>query len=153
MWKSLQGAHSSDWLRAVPISGLGQTMNGRTYRCVLSYRLGVALFPVSSPCFTCSEVFDGDSFGDHVVSCAGIVGIKHRHNLVRDTLLDICYRSGISAGKEVNIGLTGGNDKSLLPANFLLYSWDRGRDVFVDLTRSSPLTRSDQLCARAGGRC
>ncbi|GJX03296.1 hypothetical protein Tco_0189212 [Tanacetum coccineum] len=27
--------HTSDWLRAVPISGLGQTMNDKTYRCVL----------------------------------------------------------------------------------------------------------------------
>ena len=72
LWKSLQGAHSSDWLRTVPISGLGQTMNGRAYRCVLSYRLGVALFPVSRPCSTCSRVLDGDSFRDHAVSCAGM---------------------------------------------------------------------------------
>nr|GEW69927.1 anaphase-promoting complex subunit 2 isoform X1 [Tanacetum cinerariifolium] len=47
----------------------------------------------------------------HVVSCAGIIGIKHRHNVVRDTLVDICYRSGILAGKEVDIGLDGGRDK------------------------------------------
>ncbi|GJX54129.1 hypothetical protein Tco_0282498, partial [Tanacetum coccineum] len=76
--------HTSDWLRAVPISGLGQTMN------------------------TCSRVFNGDIYGDHDVSCASIVGIKHRHNVVRDTLVDICYCSGISAGKEVDIGLDGG---------------------------------------------
>ncbi|GKD13832.1 hypothetical protein Tco_1198239, partial [Tanacetum coccineum] len=43
-------------------------------------------------------------YEDHAVSCAGIVGIKHRHNVVRDTLVDICYRSRISAGKEVDIG-------------------------------------------------
>ncbi|GJS70528.1 hypothetical protein Tco_0703369 [Tanacetum coccineum] len=76
--------HTSDWLRTVPISGLGQTMNA------------------------CSKVFVGDIYGDHAVSCAGIIGIKHRHNIVRDTLVDICYRSGISAGKEVDIGLDGG---------------------------------------------
>nr|GEU77740.1 hypothetical protein [Tanacetum cinerariifolium] len=52
--------------------------------------------------------------GDHAVSCAGIVGIKHRHNVVHDTLGDICFRSGISAGKEVDIGLGGGRDKLLL---------------------------------------
>nr|GEZ96576.1 hypothetical protein [Tanacetum cinerariifolium] len=32
----------------------------------------------------------------HDVSSAGIIGIKHRHNVVRDTLFDICHRSGIS---------------------------------------------------------
>ncbi|GKE90472.1 hypothetical protein Tco_1567947, partial [Tanacetum coccineum] len=93
LWTSQREDHTSDWLRTVPISGLGQTMNA------------------------CSRVFAGDIYGDHVVSCAGIIGIKHRHNVVRDTLVDICYRSGISAGKEVDIGLDGGRDKPLRPAD------------------------------------
>lgn len=143
LWKSQQGDHTSSWLRAVPISGLGQTMNGKTYRCVLCYRLGVPLFSRSrQPCSACSRVFDGDIYGDHAVSCAGIVGIKHRHNAVRDTLVDICFRSGISAGKEVDIGLVGGDGAPLRPADILLYSWDRGLDVCIDLTGSSPLTQS-----------
>ncbi|GJY05871.1 hypothetical protein Tco_0371811, partial [Tanacetum coccineum] len=84
-------------------------------------------------------------YGDHVVSFAGIVGIKHRHNVVRDTLVDICYRSGISSGKEVDIGLGGERDKSLRPIDVLLYSWDVGRDVCVDLTGSSPLTQAGMV--------
>ncbi|GKC33500.1 hypothetical protein Tco_1045884, partial [Tanacetum coccineum] len=71
----------------------------------------------------------GDIYGDHAILRAGIIGIKHRHNVVRDTLVDICYRSGISAGKEVDIGLDGGRDKPLRPADMLLYSWDGGLDV------------------------
>ncbi|XP_056699878.1 uncharacterized protein [Spinacia oleracea] len=142
LWKSQQGDHSSAWLRAVPISGLGQTMNGKTYRSVLCYRLGIPLFSDSTPCSACSRVFDGDIYGDHAVSCAGIVGIKHRHNVVRDTLLDICYRSGISARKEVDVGLTSESDGALRPADILLYSWDGGLDVCVDLTGSSPMTQS-----------
>nr|GEV09616.1 hypothetical protein [Tanacetum cinerariifolium] len=55
----------------------------------------------------CSRVFVGDIYGDHAVSCAGIIGIEHLHNVVRDTLVDICYHSEISAGKEVDIGLDG----------------------------------------------
>ncbi|KAL9241489.1 hypothetical protein vseg_015599 [Gypsophila vaccaria] len=117
-------------------------MNRRIYRCVLGYRLGVPLFTVSRPCSACSRVFAEDVYGDHVVSCAGTVGVKHRHNLVRDTLLDVCYRSGISAGKEVDIGLVDGHGGSLRPADLLLYSWDRGRDVCIDLTGSSPLTQT-----------
>ncbi|GJZ45641.1 hypothetical protein Tco_0848896 [Tanacetum coccineum] len=54
------------------------------------------------------RVFAGDIYGDHVVSCAGNICIKHRHNVVRDTLVDICYLFGILAGKEVDIGLDGG---------------------------------------------
>ncbi|GKC47918.1 putative reverse transcriptase domain-containing protein [Tanacetum coccineum] len=52
-----------------------------------------------------SGVFAEDIYGDHVVSCDGIVSIKHRYNLVRDTLVDICFRYGISVGKEVDVGL------------------------------------------------
>ncbi|GJT64242.1 hypothetical protein Tco_1015722 [Tanacetum coccineum] len=94
------------------------------------------------PYSACSRAFAGDIYGDHVVSCVGIIDIKHRHNVVRDTLVDICYRSGISAGKEVDIGLNGGRDKPLPPADMLLYSWDGGLDVCVDLTGSSPLTQT-----------
>ncbi|GJU54265.1 hypothetical protein Tco_1227979 [Tanacetum coccineum] len=142
LWQSQREEHTSDWLRVVPISGLGQTMNGKTYRCVLCYRLGVPLFSVSKPCPACSKVSTGDVYGDHAVSCAGVIGIKHRHNAVRDTLVDICFRSGISAGKEVDIGLGGGCDKALRPADMLLYSWEGGLDVCVDLTGSSPLTQT-----------
>nr|GEU59103.1 hypothetical protein [Tanacetum cinerariifolium] len=142
LWKSQQGDHTSDWLQAVLISSLGQTMNGKTYRCVLCYRLGVPLFSVLKPCLACSRVFAGDIYGDHAVLCAGIIGIKHLHNLVCDTLVDIYYRSGISVDKEVDIGLDGGHDKPLRPANILLYSWDRGLDVCVDLMGSSPLTQT-----------
>ncbi|GKA71076.1 hypothetical protein Tco_0777215 [Tanacetum coccineum] len=104
LWTSQMEDHTSDWLRTVPISGLGQTMNA------------------------CSKVFVGDIYGDHVVSCIGIISIKHRHNVVRYTLVNICYRYGISAGKEVDIGLDRGRDKSLRPADMLLYSWDGGLD-------------------------
>nr|GEX00855.1 hypothetical protein [Tanacetum cinerariifolium] len=95
------------------------TMNGKTYRCVLCYRLGVLLFFVLKPCSACSKVFSEDIYGDHVVSYVGIIGIKHRHNVVRDTLVDICFRSGILAEKEVDIGLGGGCDKPLRPTRMV----------------------------------
>ncbi|GJR05461.1 hypothetical protein Tco_0528445 [Tanacetum coccineum] len=121
LWKSQLKDHASDWLRVVPISSLGRTMNSKTYLCMLCYRLCVPLFSVLKPCSTCSKVFAEDIYGDHAVSCDGIIGIKHCHNVVRDTLVDICYRSGISTDKEVDI---------------------RGLDVCMDLTGSSPLTQT-----------
>ncbi|GJT04085.1 hypothetical protein Tco_0838547 [Tanacetum coccineum] len=145
LWKSQMEEFTSDYLRVVTISGLRQTMNGRIYRCVLCYWLGVPLFFVPNPCSSGSKVFAGDIYRDHVVSCIGIVGIKHRHNIVRDTLVDICFRSRISAGKEVDIGLGGGQDKPLRLADMLLYSWDEGLDVCVDLTGSSPLTQTGMI--------
>ncbi|GJV65072.1 reverse transcriptase domain-containing protein [Tanacetum coccineum] len=58
------------------------------------------------------------------------------------TMRCVCW---ISSGKEVNIGLGGERDKSLRPADVLLYSWDVGRDVCVDLTGSSPLTQTGMV--------
>ncbi|GJY22857.1 hypothetical protein Tco_0396515 [Tanacetum coccineum] len=142
LWQSQMEDHTFDWLRVVLISGLGQTMNSKTHRCVLCYWLGVLLFSVPKPCSACSRVFTGDIYGDLAVSCTGIIGIKHWHNVMHDTLIDICFRLGISAGKEVDIGLGGGRDKPLRPADMLLYSWDIGPYVCVDLTGSSPLTQT-----------
>ncbi|GJZ16899.1 hypothetical protein Tco_0553022 [Tanacetum coccineum] len=108
LWKSQMEDHTSDWLKVVLISGLGQTMNGRTYRCVLCYRLGVPLFSVPKPCSACSRVFVADINGDHAVSYAD--------------------------GKEVDIRLGGGRDKPLRPADMLLNSQDGGLNVCVNLT-------------------
>ncbi|GKE25822.1 hypothetical protein Tco_1441206, partial [Tanacetum coccineum] len=49
----------------------------------------------------------------------------------------------ISAGKEVDIGFSGGCDKPL--RHVLLYSWDGGFDVCVDLTGSSPFTQTEMV--------
>ncbi|GJR98933.1 hypothetical protein Tco_0271107 [Tanacetum coccineum] len=81
LWQSHMEDHNSDWLRLVLISGLGQTMNA------------------------CSRVFTGVIYGDNFVTCADIIGIKHRHKVVGDTLVDICFWSGILASKVVDIDL------------------------------------------------
>nr|GEU96882.1 putative reverse transcriptase domain-containing protein [Tanacetum cinerariifolium] len=65
--------------------------------------------------------------------------LQHRHNVVRDTLVDICFRSEILVDKEVDIRLDEGCDIPLRPTDMLLYSWDEGLDVYVDLTGSSSL--------------
>nr|GEW22733.1 hypothetical protein [Tanacetum cinerariifolium] len=139
LWKSQKEDHTSGWLRAIPISRLGQTMNGKTYHCVLSYQLGIPLFSVLKPCSACSRVFAEHIYGDHVVLCAGIIGIKHHQNVVHDTRVDICFCSGILAGKEVDIGLDGGCNKPFCQAYMLLYLWDGGLDVCIDLSGFSPL--------------
>nr|GEY03311.1 reverse transcriptase domain-containing protein [Tanacetum cinerariifolium] len=48
-------------------------------------------------------------------------------------------------GKEVDVGLGGGRDKPLRPADMLFYSWVKGLDVCVDLTGSSPLTQTEMI--------
>ncbi|GJZ98791.1 hypothetical protein Tco_0671244, partial [Tanacetum coccineum] len=89
------------------------------------------------PCSACSKIFVGDIYGDHAVSCAGI---KHRHNVVRDTLIDIYYRSGISIGKEVDIELDGRVSSSLTqtgmvdfgPGRILINAAQRKHNKYMD---------------------
>nr|GEW59600.1 reverse transcriptase domain-containing protein [Tanacetum cinerariifolium] len=58
---------------------------------------------------------------------------------------DLLSNTRISNGKEVYIGLGEGCDKPLRPTDMLLYSWDDGLDVCVDLTRSSHLTQTGMV--------
>ncbi|GKB53479.1 hypothetical protein Tco_0904232, partial [Tanacetum coccineum] len=89
LWQSQMEDHTSDWLCVVPISRLGQTMNGSLLEIFMETKLY------------------------HVPSL-----------------------------KKVDIGLDGGRDKPLRPADMLLYSWDRGLDVCLDFTGLSLLTQT-----------
>nr|GEY42067.1 hypothetical protein [Tanacetum cinerariifolium] len=136
--------HTCNWLRMTLIAGLGQPMNGRTYQCVICYLLGFPLFFVPNHVQLAAGSLRG-IFMRIMLYCAVIVGIKHRHNVVCDTLVDICFRSRILTCKEVDIGLSGGRDKPLHLAVMLLYSGDGGLDVCVNLTGSSPLTQTGMV--------
>ncbi|GKE42557.1 hypothetical protein Tco_1469841, partial [Tanacetum coccineum] len=52
------------------------------------------------------------------------------------------FDAALRFGKEVDIGLDGGRDKPLCTIYMLLYSWDEGLDLCVDLTCSLPLTQT-----------
>nr|GEY49912.1 hypothetical protein [Tanacetum cinerariifolium] len=87
-----------------------------------------------------------DIYGDPVVSCAGIIGIKHRHNVVHDTLVDICFWLGILAGKEVDIMLGGGWSSPLMQTGMV--DFVPGRAV-IDATHSKRV-KYEAKCANIG---
>nr|GEX54631.1 hypothetical protein [Tanacetum cinerariifolium] len=145
------GPGFGDWqwrLSTLPFSfrvlGVYSASSGNTFHdalCMFNAKMetdilsnpSIPLFSVSKPCSTCSMIFAGDIYGDHVVSCAGIIGIKHRHNILHDTLVDICYRYEILAGKEVDIGLDGGRDKPLpIGYGFLSFSFSSLGELEAD---------------------
>ncbi|GKC11118.1 hypothetical protein Tco_1007900 [Tanacetum coccineum] len=129
--KSQAEDYTSDWLRVVPISGLGHTMNGRTYRCVLCYRLGVSFFQFRSLVQLVSGFLLGIFMETMMYRVLVLLVLNVIIMLCTIPLVDICYRLGISAGKEVDIGLDRGCDKPLRPTDMLLYSWDGRLDVYV----------------------
>ncbi|KAL5730364.1 hypothetical protein ACHQM5_003194 [Ranunculus cassubicifolius] len=137
VWQCCQVPRTSDWLYAIPIDGLGQKMNDRQFRSVLCFRLTIPLFAAGSLCPSCGTK-ELDIWGDHATLCSSDVGVKWRHNVVRDVLTDICGRVGIVVRKEAPLGFLNEEGKGLRPADLLLYSWDQGKDVCLDVTGVSP---------------
>nr|GFA84762.1 pentatricopeptide repeat (PPR) superfamily protein [Tanacetum cinerariifolium] len=78
------------------------------------------MFSEGCLCPSCNA-HEMDQRGDHAVHCCSEVGVKFRHNLVRDILVDIC--SGIMGRKEAPMGFLSQDGKDLRPADFLLFNW------------------------------
>ena len=81
-----------------------------------------------------------DKWGDHTVHCSYEIGVKYRHNLVRDMLVDICCKAGISVRKEAQMGFYLEAGKELRSAILHMFNWLHGKDACVDVTRGSPFT-------------
>ena len=133
----IRAPHAQDFLFTVPIDGLGQRMNHRQFRSVLCYRLSIPMFAEGSMCPSCN-VYRMDQWGDHAVHCSSDVGVKFRHNLVRDILVDICSKVGIMVRKEAPMGFLSEDGKELRPADLLLFNWLQGKDACLDVTGISP---------------
>lgn len=138
LWQSNKMDHALDFLKAIPISGLNQSVGPRQFRVILEYRLGIPLFEADTLCTVCDKPMD--IYCDHALHCAKEVGLKFRHDMVRDVFADICYKAGVAARKEVYLDFSSANDTGLNPADILLYIWENGRDVCFDVTSVSPFT-------------
>ncbi|XP_026379082.1 uncharacterized protein LOC113273647 [Papaver somniferum] len=138
LWKCNRVKHAQDYLLAVPISGLNQCLGPRQFRDVLCYRLGIPLFVDNSLCPSCNKSMD--IFGDHALHCAKDIGYKFRHDVVRDVIIDICYKANVPVRKEVSLGLRTNDEKDLKPADILVLNWENGKYVCMDVTGVSPFT-------------
>ena len=115
---STREPHAQDFLLTIPIDGLGHKTNHCQFRAVLCYRLTIPLFAKGSLCLSCNTP-RMDKWRDHAVHCSSEIGVKFRHNLVRDMLVDICCKAGISIRKEASVGFFSKAEKDLRPADLL----------------------------------
>nr|GEW51665.1 putative reverse transcriptase domain-containing protein [Tanacetum cinerariifolium] len=90
----IRAPYAQNFLFTIPINGLGQRMNHRQFWSVLCYTLSVPMFSEGSLCPSCNA-HQMDQWGDHAIHYCSEVGVKFRHNLVRDILVDICSKVGI----------------------------------------------------------
>nr|GEU99738.1 pentatricopeptide repeat (PPR) superfamily protein [Tanacetum cinerariifolium] len=70
--------------------------------------------------YTRVNVHRMDQWGDHAVHCSSEVGVKFRHNLMRDILVDKCSKVGIMVRKEALMGFLSDDEKDQRPADLLL---------------------------------
>jgi len=95
--------------------------------------LALPLLPEAVPPPGCPKCHDAlDSFGDRFVTCRKN-GTTRRHNALRDAWSHILVTWGIHHAKKVAV------PNGDLPADILLIAWDKGTDVCVDLTITSPI--------------
>ncbi|GJS24862.1 hypothetical protein Tco_0453494 [Tanacetum coccineum] len=152
VFECLQAPHAQDFLLAIPIDGLGQHMSPVEYRIILKYRLMIPLFPVDEACPVCRKPCL-DSFGEHAIHCRELPGFKYRHDMVRDVLVDVFRRVGISVKKEAPVNFLTDPSKgrsTLRPDEILIFGLVGGKHACVDLTGVSPFVGLGSGCFTVG---
>eukprot|EP00884_Botryococcus_braunii_P011717 jgi/Botrbrau1/20546/Bobra.145_2s0095.1 len=141
--QSLTQPGASDWLLALPVPHLQQTMPPESFRCRLQYQLLIPIFHPGSQCPCCLRELD--VWGDHAVHCTsgGDVAIVGRHYSIRNGLDAVLA----SARQRV----TRERSRERRRADLRLHAWEEGRDLYIDIVGSSPLTVANLLHFVPGG--
>ncbi|XP_026458438.1 uncharacterized protein LOC113358943 [Papaver somniferum] len=138
LWQCNRDEHAMDFLKVIPIPVLNQVVGPRQFSAILQYLLGRPFFEEDSLCSCCNMPMN--IFGDHAIHCSSEVGLKFRHDLVKDVLADMCYKAGVAARKEVSLGFLSNTENELRPADIMVYNWEDGKDACMDVTGVSPFT-------------
>ena len=136
---SLTQPGASDWLLALPVPHLQQTMSPESFRCRLQYQLLIPIFQQGSQCPYCLRELD--VWGDHAVHCTsgGDVAIVGRHYSVRNGLDAVLTSARQRVTREPPFPTpVPGHERRR--ADLRLHGWEEGRDLYVDVVGSSPLT-------------
>eukprot|EP00884_Botryococcus_braunii_P008242 jgi/Botrbrau1/17419/Bobra.0054s0015.1 len=148
--QSLTQPGASDWLLALPVPHLQQTMPPASFRCRLQYQLLIPIFHPGSQCPCCLR--DLDVWGDHAVHCTsgGDVAIVGRHYSVRNGLDAVLTSARQRVTREPAFP-TPVPGQERRRADLRLHAWEEGRDLYIDIVGSSPLTVANLLHFVPGG--
>jgi hypothetical protein len=148
--QSLTQPGASDWLLALPVPHLQQTMPPESFRCRLQYQLLIPIFQPGSQCPCCLRELD--VWGDHAVHCTsgGDVAIVGRHYFVRNGLDAVLTSARQRVTREPAFP-TPVPGQERRRADLRLHAWEEGRDLYIDIVGSSPLTVANLLHFVPGG--
>jgi hypothetical protein len=148
--RSLSLPHAGGWVISPPIPSLGFRFPSRTFRLLLRYRLGLPLARTAERCPLCTDGAMLDVYGDHAASCNRKLGLKYRHNRIRDTFNALASAAGFTTVLEARHLLAGRPD--LFPADILLQDWTGETSVCIDISVVNPLAvTSVRQAARSDG--
>ena len=125
--RAVASEHSSDWLNAIPISGLGLKLDDASFRVVCGLRLGLTLCKT----YTCRCGQSVDELGRHGLSCSQAKGTIPRHSQVNDLI-----RGALRIAQIPNCREPGGLDRrgQNRPDGMTLMPWSKGRHLAWDFT-------------------
>ncbi|PWA95367.1 hypothetical protein CTI12_AA050980 [Artemisia annua] len=95
------------------------TMGANLVNCHAKRHTVAPFITYRSLCPSCN-VHRMDQWGDHAVHCSSEVGVKFRHNLVHNILIDICSKVGIMVRKEAPMGFLSEDGKELRSCKLVL---------------------------------
>jgi hypothetical protein len=98
--------HSREFLKALPIPGLGLTMSPKDFRLSVTSYLGIILFPRESLCTVCHSA-PNDVYGLYASNCRTTA----RHERLKHLLKSIAVEANLSAITEPNGLLPNSDDR------------------------------------------
>eukprot|EP00884_Botryococcus_braunii_P013276 jgi/Botrbrau1/2194/Bobra.101_2s0025.1 len=148
--QSLTQLGASDWLLALPVPHLQQTMPPESFRCRLQYQALIPIFQHGSQCPCCLRELD--VWGDHTVHCTSRedVAIVGRHYSVHNGLDAVLTSAHQRVTREPAFP-TPVPGQERRRADLRLHAWEEGRDLYIDIVGSSPLTVANLLHFVPGG--
>jgi len=128
-----EGPFASAWLSAIPKRSLNNIRPDTDFRRLCKFWLGLPLLPGRGrPSLIVRYCPAIDPFDDHFTTCRKN-GITKRHNALRDAWVQVLTSAGIRQTQEVTVP---GGDR---PDDILMIRWDKGTDVCIGFTVTSPL--------------
>ena len=124
---------SGDWLEALPLSRVGNTMDNATVRIAAGLRLGAP--KVCSHLCVCGKIVAVD--GHHSLCCRFGSGRHSRHNQLNDMLRRAFIKSGSLATRELHSLCTGSGKR---PDGVTQVLWSRGGSLSIAWDATCPDT-------------
>ena len=135
--RSVARVHAGAFLEAVPIGQL--KMMSTHFAVALQLRLGAPVYAVGMPplCPKCHK--SSDRRGHHAMSCATTSDRIIKHDTVCDIVAGKGKEAGLHTQREVRNIVP---DSRARPGDVVMYNWEGGRTVALDITVVSPVAET-----------